>query len=392
MSLINKMLQDLDTRQSENGVRSRLPNEVRALPQGRRPRLPLVLAGIACLVLALLAAAGVARHADDSGPPAAPVLTTLLPIAPVTLYAEPVNDSEAAAHADSPGITGGADARSPDADDFAAALPTPALEFSLRLSELLPLPEPKKVDASAAPKVARAESFAEPVRRPAPPAQAVAALAPPAAVPAASAATGKPAPAAAIEKMEAFGSPHESAESAYRKAIAALNQGRLSEARDGLHTALRADAMHFAARQLLFKVLVEAGQTDEAIELLRIGLHGQPGQLGWAMNLARLQLERRDLGGAWETLDRSLPAAARNADYQGFAAHVLQRLGRNKEAVDYFQAAARLAPSEGRWWLGLGLTLEADGHAAEAREAFARAKSSGTLNAELATLVEQKLH
>ena len=392
MSLINKMLQDLDTRRSENGVPSRLPNEVRALPHIRRSLLPLILAGLAWLVLALLAAAGVARHADDRARPVAPVLATSLAIAPVTLYAEPVNASEAIADSDSPAITGVADALSPDADDFAAAAALPALEFSLRLSDSLPPPESKKGEASAAPKVARAASLATPVARPAPPSPTVAALTPPAALAATSAGTAKPAPTSAIEKMEASGALNENAESAYRQAIAVLNQGRLAEARDGLNKALRADVMHVAARQLLFKVLVEAGQTDEAIELLRIGLQGQPGQLGWAMNLARLQLERRDLAGAWQTLDHSLPAAARNADYQGFTAHVLQRLGRNKEAVDCFHAAARLAPGEGRWWLGLGLSLEADGRAAEAREAFARARSSGTLNAELAALVEQKLH
>ena len=78
------------------------------------------------------------------------------------------------------------------------------------------------------------------------------------------------------------------------------------------------------------------------------------------MTLARLQVDRGDLAGAWQTLDFSLPAAGHSADYQGFTAHVLQRLGRFREAVVHYLNAARLAPGDGRWWLGLGLALEAE--------------------------------
>jgi MSHA biogenesis protein MshN len=41
--------------------------------------------------------------------------------------------------------------------------------------------------------------------------------------------------------------------------------------------------------------------------------------------------------------------------------------------------------------MGLGISLEADGRGAEAREAFQRARSSGALSAELDRFVEQKL-
>lgn len=43
--------------------------------------------------------------------------------------------------------------------------------------------------------------------------------------------------------------PREQAESEYRKAIAAVNQGRVPEALDSLRTALRLDAFGVAARQ-----------------------------------------------------------------------------------------------------------------------------------------------
>jgi Flp pilus assembly protein TadD len=42
-----------------------------------------------------------------------------------------------------------------------------------------------------------------------------------------------------------------------------------------------------------------------------------------------------------------------------------------------------LAPADGRWWLGLGWCLDAQGNAAEARDAFLRARQSGNLSPEL---------
>jgi len=236
---------------------------------------------------------------------------------------------------------------------------------------------------SAPPPPVQAQSPSQPQA----PAAGVAALPPPVAE--------KPVPRSAaspvIEKTPAAGSPRDRAEADYRKAIGVLNQGRTQEAADLLQHALRIDAEHGAARQLLFKLLHEARRTDEAAQLLREGLQVQPAQIAWAMSLARLQVDRGDFNGAWHTLQASLPAAGNSADYQGFAAHVLQRLGSHKEAATRYETATRLAPGDGRWWLGLGLALESDGRPAEAREAFAHARASGTLSAELLAIVEQKL-
>ena len=177
----------------------------------------------------------------------------------------------------------------------------------------------------------------------------------------------------------------------YRKAILAVNQGRLPEAEEQLRAALRHDSLHIASRQLLVRLLLEAKKSDQALRVLQDGLNEQPAQLGWAMSLARLFMERGDVPAAWGALEQALPAASGNADFQGFAGHLLQRQGRHCEAATHYAAAARLAPADGRWWLGLGLAFEADGRAAEAREAFLRARQSGTLAGELAVLVEQKL-
>ncbi|GAB2182612.1 hypothetical protein DLREEDagrD3_28350 [Denitratisoma sp. agr-D3] len=212
--------------------------------------------------------------------------------------------------------------------------------------------------------------------------------------PAAAPAAAKPAtiaPAAGrVEKSPVQGSPQAQAEGEYRRAMGLLAQGNRGEAEAALQQALRLAPEHASARQSLFVLLVEQQRKDEARQLLATGLDILPGHSAWAMNIARLQMEKGDAAAAWETLQRSLAGAQNNGEYRAFCGTVLQRLGRGREAIEHFHAALRLNPGEGRWWLGLALVLEAESHPAEAREAYARAKAAGNLPADLAAFAEQK--
>ena len=125
--------------------------------------------------------------------------------------------------------------------------------------------------------------------------------------------------------------------------------------------------------------------------MLSEGLELQPSQIGWAMSLARLQLEQGDLAAAEHTLARSQAHAEGSADYAGFQGHLKSRQGAHRQAASHYARATRLAPNEGRWWLGLGLAQEADGRQADAKEALRRALATSSLSSELAAVAEQHL-
>jgi len=377
MSLINQMLQDLDARRAAHGVGSRLPNDVRPLPKPQASPLPIIVGVLVLLVLV----GGFTLFLWESRQQA--VATPLALPAPEPekiVQAEPTRAAPAASSASTLQELGG----------------------SLRMTELIKPPAEKlagsKADSASAasgkPVVAHGKTDVERSLVQASETRIPVENSPIAQGSGKSARNSRDAIATTnpmIERTDAPGSPRERAETEYRKAIAAVNQGRTAEAVDGLRNVLRHDPLHIASRQLLLKLLLEGKRPDEAAQVLQDGLQGQPAQIGWAMSLARLQVDRKDLAGAWQTLNYSLPAAGSNADYQGFTAHVLQRLGRYNEAAEHYQAATRLSPGDGRWWLGLGLTLEDEGRVSEAREAFLRARQSGNLGAELSALVEQKL-
>jgi MSHA biogenesis protein MshN len=213
----------------------------------------------------------------------------------------------------------------------------------------------------------------------------------PAAVPVAPAVVANGSGPASIDKQPRLGTPRERAEQEYRRGIAALNLGRLGDAQGALRSALKEDAGYQEARQLLLKLLVEQRSLEEARQLLAEGLAVVPSQVSWIMTLARLQIEAGDAKAAWATLEAGLPYARNSSEYQGFAGGVLHRLQREPEAADAYRAALRLAPNDGRWWLGLGLALEAGGAAGEARQAFQNARASGSLSPEMTVFVDQRL-
>ena len=373
MSLINQMLQDLDQRQAGE-VQRALPNEVRSLPPSRRSSiLPWVIAGgsIALMTAAIYFYLPLAMQSG-----AAPVAAAV--VSPPRI---PTDEPPA-----TPAAGGGAPIEAP------VPAPATAEPMPLRLSDVLSMPQPRQ---SSVPQESRSAPLAKES-----PAVAPVPVTVPQAVPA-KAASGVAASVASkgetrdgpvhIEKTPLQATPQERAESEYRRGAALLAQGQLKSGMDALRSCLKVDGTHAAARQLLLKALLEQRSYDEARELLSEAVQLQPGRYQWAMTLARLQIEKGDAAGAWQSLQASMGAGANNADYQGLAGNVLQRLGNGKDAAEHYRAALRLSPNDGRWWIGLGLALESQGNGAEARTAFQTARASGSLTPEMAAFVEQRL-
>ena len=185
--------------------------------------------------------------------------------------------------------------------------------------------------------------------------------------------------------------PRERAESEFRRAMTHVNQGRMAEGMDGLRSALVADPAYEPARQTLVALLLETKRTDEAAGLLQAGLAINPANTGYTMLLARIHVERGDPPRALALLQKSEAAAQTNAEYRAFVAALYQRLGRHAEAVEHYLGALRLTPGVGAWWVGLGISQDALSRQQDATESFQRAKGTGNLNAELLAYVERRL-
>jgi MSHA biogenesis protein MshN len=90
-------------------------------------------------------------------------------------------------------------------------------------------------------------------------------------------------------------------------------------------------------------------------------------------------------------LQKNLPDAKDQADYQAFMAVLMQRQNRHQEAIVFFQAALQLVPNNGVWLMGMGISLQAMQRNEEAKEVYTRALTSNSLNAQLQAFVQKKL-
>ncbi len=388
MSLINKMLQDLDKRHAADaGGKKTLTEQLRPVPAPKKWRRIMweVVAGLvigtgwAIWVLYQIsprsAVTDLAFQSQAKRPQAAAGL--LPPAAPPAQ--QPAATAQAAAPQGTPppaALPAPPPAPLPPATKSAEPVKVDMLKLATEIAT--PFDE-KTFAKSRVERKPAAEAKAAHKREPTK--EAVAELAP---------APGMHGPGS-IDKQMHVGTPAERAETEFRKATGLLNQGRVAESIDGYKFALQQDPRHGAARQALVGLLLENRRIDEAQQFLQEGLTLNPDRSNYAMLLARIQVERGDLQGAHRLLSQHAASAANNADYHAFDAALLQRLGRHKEAVAGYQTALRLAPRAGVWWMGMGISLQADNHSAEALDAFTRAKSAGGLSPDLLSFVDQRM-
>lgn len=385
MSLLNRMLNDLDERRAVPGDALRFQRDVRPLPQPPRVVWPWLLAGGALAGAAIvgaglyllygpgralpvlpapltkeaanaalpsLAAAAAAPLPPALSEPPAPALPPLAPVAPAAVATQPPDGAP---------VAGRATGHSAVDDGL-------RLRLSTRVSSL-PAPGRDRGIASAASAPREAGT------------------------PAAEAVPAEPAESSGrIDKQAIEASPPERAERLYRSALGLLAQGRNDDGLTTVRAALREDPGHVAARQWLIKHYLDSRSFDAAQGVLQDGLAAWPQQTAWALLLSRLQADRGDNAGALGTLERVQRHAPASPELEGALGAVLQRLGRHADAEQHFAKATVIEPARARWWLGLGLAHEAQGKVAEARLAFQRAAGLKNLSPDLQAFAEQKLN
>lgn len=359
MSLINEMLNELERR----GEHAPLGEAtIRAIPP-RKPSYLLRYGLPVALLLSVLAAAKWYVERVDS----VAIEPVVVPVRPGQ---QPVPMAGAAALTAASPLAGSAVVAMAEID-------APASKLSFELSSI---PLPSSLRSKPAPS-AKDEPQAAPVRK---------ASAPERASKVADRSGTTQAPSSDQSPFKQI-SPRQRAESEFHKANQAAQQGRTDEAIAGYEGVLRLDPLYHEARRALVGVFLNAKRNADAERVLQDGLKRDSHESSFAMLLARLQVERDAIPLALETLQKNLSHAERRPEYQAFVAALLQRQDRHKEAIAHFQIALQLAPDNGVWLMGLGISLQAVQRNEDAREAYRRALGSNSLNPQLQEFVQKKL-
>lgn len=341
MSVVNRMLQDIDRRLGAAGAGIEgLHSSVRSVaPRPAKPRGRFIAAAVASLVIG----AAVAATFYDWNAPVEPRAAPSPRIAPVAVAAAPATPP-----APTPQPEPQAQPQSQQASESAAMetqtvkpMPT-ALAQASPDAGVRPQPRLARIDSRGP-----VESFRMSLELSALP-------------------VAKPRPVAAQPRPEEREKPGIPVRSVASEEMVEVARTQWSEgAHEGALATLR-EALAAA----------EASQNASAVKSL-------------ARELARFEIAANHAQAALEILGRLATMFANDADAMALRANAEQRLGLHVEAARSYLSALGLKPGEGRWMLGAAISLAASGKRDEAQAWVDRARDRGAITPAIAAyLVE----
>ena len=192
-----------------------------------------------------------------------------------------------------------------------------------------------------------------------------------------------------IETVELSAS--ELAALAERKATTAMAKGQMQEAQDSYYEVLAHDPHNQGAREQLAGLLYGAGRLAEASQVLEEGLRLDPAQADLRLLLARVAIGSGERQKALDWLTGYQPELAGNLDYYATWAGLAQELGQPARASELYVRLLRQQPDQGRWWLGLGVAEDGQGHRQRALDAYRNAQLHGNLGEASTQWLEQRI-
>ncbi|MFM5510179.1 tetratricopeptide repeat protein [Aeromonas rivipollensis] len=178
---------------------------------------------------------------------------------------------------------------------------------------------------------------------------------------------------------------------AERKATTAMAKGEMREAQDNYYQVLVHDPHNQGAREQLAGLLYGEGRLTEASQVLEEGLRLDPAQADLRLLLARVAISGGDRQKALDWLTGYQPDLAANLDYYATWAGLAQELGQPAQASELYVKLLRQQPDQGRWWLGLGVAEDGQGHRQRALDAYGNAQLHGDLGEASTRWLEQRI-
>ncbi len=194
-----------------------------------------------------------------------------------------------------------------------------------------------------------------------------------------------------IEKQRRPLTEKQLADQSFHKGYAALRNAQVQQGERFFRKALSNSPGHVKSREMLAGIYIKAGRYVEAAQLLKQGVAINPGHSMFRKLYARVLLEQDGLDQAVAVLERSLPQISQDVDYYALLAALYQRQGRHDNAVALYQNMLKQNAMVGIWWIGMGISLEKLGDSDAARQAYEKARASGTLAAQMVQYTDNRL-
>lgn len=185
-------------------------------------------------------------------------------------------------------------------------------------------------------------------------------------------------------------SPQQLADTNLAKAREALQKGEQIRGQELLEKALIVKPDHVQVRSELAAYWYGKGLTSRATTLLHQGLELKPQQAEWQLLLARIYERIGRIEQAYKVLAVISPQAPEHRELLQLRAAAATQLGYfNEAAADYTALAAEV--NEGRWWLAAAVAYDDGGNLDAAVRSYRQALQQNDLGQDARLYIEQRL-
>jgi len=184
-------------------------------------------------------------------------------------------------------------------------------------------------------------------------------------------------------------SPQERLEQLMKKAQAAFDKGYVSEAIEKLNKVLSISDGHIEARNLLSVAWYGRGELQQAVSIINDGLSRYPNVEVWRMTAAKIYFKENNMKGAFSYLDINLSNGS--LDFYSMKASVARKLENYPSAESAYLMLTKLQPDVGNWWLGHAISLDSQGKFDEAILSYQTVIAKGGISSASMTFVQGRI-
>ncbi len=170
-----------------------------------------------------------------------------------------------------------------------------------------------------------------------------------------------------------------------------LRRGHLQEAEPLLKQAMIHNPENRQVRELQVTLLMQDNRNEEAITLLEQSMHRSPDYTPYILLRARLFAALAEVAKGVRLLEMHRPERENETEYLTLLGALYQQQRNYRKALNLYRRLVKLQPSSGRVWAGLALSLDALGEGPAALEAYQRTLGLHSLPVEIERYARQRV-
>lgn len=192
-----------------------------------------------------------------------------------------------------------------------------------------------------------------------------------------------------IEKSASNLTREQRIEKLMTKAQESFDKGYISDAISQLEEVLGSADNHVEARNLLAVAWYGRGELQQAVNILNDGLSRYPNTEKWRLTAAEIFFKENEQQGAFTYLEADLVDAS--PEYYSMQGTLARQLKRFDKAEVAYANLTRIEPEKGNWWLGYAIALDSQNKSQLAKQSYQQAVNKAGISPSSIKFAKQRI-